>query len=321
MRGGKKFDLVSIGEAVIDLLPGEKENELLYMPGGAPLNCAVMAARSGCRTGFCGRLASDFYGGVLKAVLDQYMVELLCRNDNDKRDTTATLVTLDANGERRFHFPRYTGADWELNPDDIDIQEVTDTCILHFGLRSVLRNPISRTVGCLLETAGSKGVIISCDVNYRGETRADFVSGKRKLTKRLPQIDIMKISREEALLLGGQEHVRAVMEQNNIAMVVETLGEDGAVCYYRGETISHHGFKTKPTDTTGAGDAFWGAFLAKLLEGGMDKSKLQTIGTAAIKDALGYGNAAAGIAVRTKGAIASLPDKEQIDKFLGEAYG
>lgn len=265
MKGERKYDVVSIGEAVIDLYPGKGKNELLYMPGGAPLNCVVMAARIGCRAGFCGRLASDFYGKVLKNVLEDNKVELLCRNDSHKRDTTVTLVTLDSNGERQFHFPRFIGADWELNLENVDKTEVISTCILHFGLRSILKAPISRTVDTLLAAADMEGVIVSCDVNYRGETRTDFISGKRKLAKRLPLIDIMKISKEEALLLGGETCIQGVMERNNIALVVETLGENGAKCYYRGQVVSHSGFKTKTVDTTGAGDAFWGAFLAKLL--------------------------------------------------------
>lgn len=316
MEGTKKYDLVSIGEAVIDLLPGTGEGELLYMPGGAPLNCCVMAAKIGCRTGFCGRLSSDFYGNVLMQVLEENGIQLLCRNLSHDSDTTVTLVTLDGNGERQFHFPRYTGADWELSLKDIDMEEATDTRILHFGLRSLLRPPISQTVDRMLDEAGKRGAVVSCDVNYRGDSEEAFREGRENLLKRLPAIDIMKISREEALLIGGEDRIRNTMVKYGITMVVETLGEEGARCFYRGKTFFHQGFAVKPADTTGAGDAFWGAFLTSLLKCSGERGNLLDIKENDIREAMVFGNAAASLTVRQKGAIAALPDRRRIEEFL-----
>lgn len=316
MKGGKRYDLISIGEAVIDLLPGKEKNELLYMPGGAPLNCCVMAARYGCRTGFCGKISSDFYGHVLKKVLKENGIQYLCRNDSHDRDTTVTLVTLDENGERQFHFPRYIGADWELSLEDIDLGDVTDTHILHFGLRSMLKPPISDTLDVMLEAARKKGVIVSCDVNYRGDTQEEFQDGREKLLQRLPSIDIMKISREEALLLGGEDRIPEVMEKYGLTLVVETLGEDGAKCFYGEMIIYQQGFSVRPVDTTGAGDAFWGAFLATLLEKNGNDGNLLNVKESGIREAMLSGNTAASLTVRKKGAIAALPDRMMINTFL-----
>lgn len=41
------MDIYSIGEMVIDFLPGEKEGEYIRNAGGAPANVAIAAARNG----------------------------------------------------------------------------------------------------------------------------------------------------------------------------------------------------------------------------------------------------------------------------------
>ena len=41
------MDIYSIGEMVIDFIPGEKEGEYIRNAGGAPANVAIAAARNG----------------------------------------------------------------------------------------------------------------------------------------------------------------------------------------------------------------------------------------------------------------------------------
>ena len=68
-------------------------------------------------------------------------------------------------------------------------------------------------------------------------------------------------------------------------------------------------------DATGAGDAFWGAFLSGLLI-----NKLRTaadIREDVLLQALEYANAAASICVQSKGAMESLPSRQEICRLLG----
>jgi sugar/nucleoside kinase (ribokinase family) len=67
-------------------------------------------------------------------------------------------------------------------------------------------------------------------------------------------------------------------------------------------------------DATGAGDAFWGAFLAKLRISGVQKAA--DLNAAIIREALKYGNISGSICVQTKGAIASIPTRMQIEACM-----
>ncbi|KAL1092479.1 hypothetical protein V6Z11_D07G227500 [Gossypium hirsutum] len=75
-----------------------------------------------------------------------------------------------------------------------------------------------------------------------------------------------------------------------------------------------NGYKVKTVDTTGAGDAFVGAFLQAVAKDPNlfnDENKL--------KEALVFANACGAISTTQKGAIPSLPDKAQAENLIKEA--
>ena len=110
--------------------------------------------------------------------------------------------------------------------------------------------------------------------------------------------------------MGGEENILPLMARLGIAVVVETLGSRGARCYWNGQVFSVDGLPTECVDATGAGDAFWGAFLARLLRGGVTRRADFT--QALLREAMVFGNVAGRLCVREKGAIESLPTWEQI---------
>ena len=109
------------------------------------------------------------------------------------------------------------------------------------------------------------------------------------------------------------------MKDKDITVIIETLGGDGAECFFNGMSLRHPGYaveKDRIVDTTGAGDAFWGGFLSRLLILGAVKAA--DINEEYLKDALDYGNISGSLCVREKGAIASLPDRAEIEAFRRE---
>ena len=104
----------------------------------------------------------------------------------------------------------------------------------------------------------------------------------------------------------------------NIAVLVETLGAEGARCHYQGRTFTVPGRKAVCVDATGAGDAFWGGFLSCLLRSGVTAVADLTDGL--VCQALRYGNVAGWLCVQKKGAMESLPTAEEIRAIL-EAEG
>ena len=121
----------------------------------------------------------------------------------------------------------------------------------------------------------------------------------------LKYVDFLKISEEEVDMVGGEENLFGLMKEYGIAVVVLTLGSAGARAYFQGQTIEIAGRKAKAVDATGAGDAFWGGFLS-----------CQDLTAEKIQKAIEYGNVSGFICVQTKGAIASLPTRAQIEAYL-----
>ena len=92
--------------------------------------------------------------------------------------------------------------------------------------------------------------------------------------------------------------------ERGAAVVIVTLGADGAlVCGGKGP-IHYPGFRVTAVDTTAAGDAFTGALASGLAAWG------------SLEQALPLANAAAALTCTRPGAQASLPDRVAVDRYL-----
>ena len=117
-------------------------------------------------------------------------------------------------------------------------------------------------------------------------------------------------------MMGGVDAIPDLMKKYSIAMVMETLGADGAQAFFDGQVIRVPGRKVKAVDATGAGDAFWGATLASLRIQGVNKASDLT--AEIIRKAMDYGNVSGCICVQSKGAIVSIPTRDQIEAYLAK---
>jgi sugar/nucleoside kinase (ribokinase family) len=169
-----------------------------------------------------------------------------------------------------------------------------------------------------MKRAHELGKLVGFDVNYRNLMwNDDKAACTEKIKDVLPYVDLLKISDEEVDMVGGHENIPNFMKEYDIAVVVLTLGKDGSECFFKDQSYVIPGYKADyVADTTGAGDAFWGGFLSRLLILGADSVDKFT--EEILKDAVNYGNVSGSLAVREKGAIASLPTRAQIETFLQE---
>lgn len=309
------MDVICAGEMLIDFTPGSEPDTYTANPGGAPANVAVSAARNGIKTAFLGILGNDDFGKKLKNVLKKEGVEMLCPNLTDEAVTTLAFVTLYEGGERSFTFARKPGADILLRKEDVSEEVVSRTRLLHAGSVSLSDSPCREAIGYAMELAHKKGKLVSFDINYRDMIWHDIEKCKKEVDNVLPYVDLLKISDEELYFVGGQEHIPAFMERYNISVVVETLGSRGAKYFFKEKEGIVDGRRVNAVDATGAGDAFWGGFLSKLLLLGVDKA--EDITEEMIKDALAYGNASGALCVQKPGGIPALPTREEIEEVLG----
>ena len=307
------MDIICMGEMLIDFTPGKEERSYVCNPGGAPANACIAIARNGLETGFLGRLGNDDFGKLLKKTLEDNQVKMLCPELTDKAVTTLAFVTLYEGGERSFTFVRKPGADIMLDAKDITEEMLADTKMLHAGSFGMSADP-SRTAHFeAMKLAKKLGKLISYDVNYSNMIWS-FEDAKKVVDEVLPYVDLLKISDEELDFVGGEANIPAMMKENQISVVIETLGAKGAKFFFAGQEETVEGHKVKAVDATGAGDAFWGGFLASLLMNGVTTADDLTVDT--IREALKYGNASGGLCVQKMGGIPALPTKEEIEAFL-----
>lgn len=309
------MDIICMGEMLIDFTPGKQERSYVCNPGGAPANACIAIARSGLETGFLGKLGNDDFGKLLKATLAENKVEMLCPELTDEAVTTLAFVTLYEGGERSFTFVRKPGADILLSKDDVSEDMIKNTRILHAGSFGMSADPSQEAHFAAMELAKKNGKLVSYDVNYRNMIWS-FEDAKKVVDKVLPYVDLLKISDEELEFVGGEANIPAMMKENGISVVIETLGAKGARFFFDGQEETVEGHKVKAVDATGAGDAFWGGFLAKLLMSGVNTTA--DLNVDLIRAALKYGNASGGLCVQKMGGIPALPTRAEIEAFLAE---
>ena len=310
-------DLYSIGEMVIDFIPGSEPASYIRKAGGAPANVAIAATKNGLEAAMCCKVGDDDFGRFLMDTLAEYHVTAACPELCKEAVTTMAFVTLSDDGERRFTFARKPGADMLLDEADVREADIADSAIVHAGSCSLSAQPEAAATVKALRLGHELGKLVSFDVNYRNLMWNDDVDACAAAVRDiLKYVDLLKISEEEVEMMGGEAAIPALMAENGVALVVQTLGSRGARAYFAGASFDVPGRKAKAVDATGAGDAFWGAFLSRLRILGVNTAADLT--EAVIRDALDYGNVSGCICVQTKGAIASIPTRAQIEAYLRE---
>lgn len=312
------MEFITVGEMVIDFLPGSEPGSYIRNAGGAPANVAIAAARNGLNAGMYCKVGNDDFGKFLIKTLEENKVTPLSPELCDEATTTMAFVSLTEDNERSFTFARKPGADMMLDKAEIKDEDLKDCKILLAGSCSMSAGKAAEATEYAMKRAHELGALVGYDINYRNLMwHDDKQACADKVKEILPYVDLLKISDEEVDMVGGHDNVLALMKEYNIAVVILTLGKDGAECFFNGDSFVTPGYKADyVADTTGAGDAFWGGFLSRVLNLGADSVDKFTVEI--LKDAVNYGNVSGSLAVREKGAIASLPTKEQIEKFLQE---
>ena len=305
-----------VGELLIDFIPGTEKDSYIKKAGGAPANVAVAVARNGVDASLACKVGNDDFGRFLLDTMRDLGVTVATPEMIDEAITTLAFVSLTPDGERSFTFARKPGADMFLKAEEIKDEDIMASDIIHAGSLTLQKTPSREATITALRKGHEMGKLVSFDINYSPNLwNGEKEKAMESVESIFPYINMLKISDEETEFVGGIENIYEFMKNKDIPLVVETLGGDGSRAFFNGKEVRAQGFKAKVVDTTGAGDAFWGAFMACLL--------LQGVRTPAdltdeiLYKALRYGNASGSICVSNKGAIASIPTKEQIEELLG----
>lgn len=313
-------DVVALGELLIDftesgISPGGMK---LFErnPGGAVANVLAAVARLGNSAAFLGKVGDDMHGRFLKETLERAGIDITGLVMTPAFFTTLAFVAISETGERTFSFARKPGADTQLCVNEVDEAVVCDAKVFHIGSLSMTDEPVRSATLYAIALAKEAGADISYDPNYRASLWKDEKIAQKRMRELLPFVDVMKLSEEEIQLLTGREDtVSAARHLNELGIpcVAVTLGRNGALVSVRGETMNVAGFPLSAVDTTGAGDAFWGGFLHRMLTLKKRPSELELREAA---DCAVWGNATATCCVQKRGGIPAMPSLEEVLKLM-----
>ena len=92
-----------------------------------------------------------------------------------------------------------------------------------------------------------------------------------------------------------------------------TLGSKGVLIATPESRQTVGGFAVDAVDTTGAGDSFWGGFLASYLQ---EETSPEHLTRAQMIQFGRVGNAVASLCVERRGGISAIPEMEEIEERL-----
>eukprot|EP01025_Chloroclados_australasicus_P033046 TRINITY_DN3358_c0_g2_i1.p1 TRINITY_DN3358_c0_g2~~TRINITY_DN3358_c0_g2_i1.p1 ORF type:complete len:421 (+),score=43.92 TRINITY_DN3358_c0_g2_i1:99-1361(+) len=337
--------VVSIGEALHDLIADQKGVERHEVaswtayPGGAPANVAAALSTLGVPVTFVGALGEDDRGHELYNVLQDKGVNMEGVQRHEK-PTRAVYVTRNESGDRElagFGLPTHHYSDCHIDPNELPIQTIEKSKFLVSGTLG-LAYPDTKAAlqrAAQIAKGSTNGTQVLIDVNWRPVFfDENQLAHARHMIEDYVQnyADIIKITDDEAEWLLGINRTTALKEPSLIANhfpkvrgVLVTAGEHGASFCFR-DTATRQFlqgfipvFDVKVVDTTGAGDAFTGGFLAYIIQaGGLDA--IVKGGESSLKTAVRFAAACGALTVQGAGAIAPQPSYKQVQNFLTNQY-
>ncbi len=264
--------------------------------GGKGANQAIASARSGAPTAILGALGDDDFGRARRADLDAEGVDTrsVARHETEPSGV-ALIVVEEKTGQNRISY--VPGATLTISPDDAReaVNRVKPAVIL------TTLEPVPETVDALIEAGHAIGATVVLNASPEAEGARPFLS----------RLDILVVNEVEAaqflgypVTVEGGEEAALALARLGPSTIVITLGAAGAVVAHAGKTAAIPAPEVKVVDTTGAGDAFTGAFAAELARGADPLAAART------------GVVAGSLATTVPGAYPGLPRREAIENML-----
>ena len=322
-----------VGEMLIDFIPHPTgpDGARSYQPhpGGAVANAAVALARLGGSARFAGKLSEDSFGRLLLRVLQENRVDTRAVCTTSQGNTTLALVTLQEQGQREFTFYRQGTADTLLTARDLALFAWEDVALCHAGSVLLASEPARSATLAALDTAQRLELLTSFDVNARPALWRSEEELRALLTQIADRVDLLKLSAEEAHYLDADlkqplvpedtRSLRTLAERlltQGAKLVIITRGPLGALLCNQRHCVETSASSLQAVDTTGAGDAFMGATLHRLLTGGWTTAtQLATLEADELRTLGQFANCAAGLSCTRYGGIASLPTLAEIEQL------
>ena len=250
-----------------EITPGsDTPSAIRACPGGAAAGQAAWMAHLGARVTFAGRVGArdaDYHRRELARFgVDAHLAE------DDQADTGTIVIMVAPDGERTMFTDR--GANLRLRCSDLPAGVFDDAAVLHLTGYTFFEPALLEVALWLLEQARSRDMAVTID-----PASAAFLARVEPgaFLRWTEGAAVCFPNRDEAAVLAGEADpvTMAARLTQHYRLVLMKLGADGCLLAVPGEApVRIPAHPAQARDSTGAGDAFCGAFMSRWLAAGPD---------------------------------------------------
>ncbi len=259
-------------------------------PGGMAANVAVAASRLGTLTRMLGAVGDDAMGREALAALTLEGLDLAHVATRKGVATFFCIIMVDAQGEKAL--VKALSPAYLPQPDDLTAAAFRNVAHMHI---TFTRPELALKA---IEMARQAGATVSLDLEA-----ADVPEDGGRVRQLVDCVDLLFISEQSR---AEAEHRIGPITATGDRTIVMTRSSAGARVERGPRLLEVAGHRVKVTDTSGAGDAFAGAFIHARLGGADDASALR------------FANAAAALSTGAYGAQAGLATRAEVEHFLDQ---
>lgn len=285
----RQLDLIGVGECMVELsstLPLQTAKTLDVRYGGDVMNALVMAGRLGANVGFVSKVGNDVFGPGLLERWREENIDLTHSLLVDGRNGLY-LISLLGDDTHEFWYYRAGSAASNLGPADIDGDYIARSrAVLLSGITQAISETAQAATLSAAQIANKAGTLVFFDPNVRTQLWADRAERQGSVTdgphlahqaleELLPYVDCVLPSHpsDAAVLssplatLDPAAHAEMYIAMG-ASMVAMKLGTAGSRVFLKTGSIHESVTPVEVVrDSTGAGDAWNGAFALCILKG------------------------------------------------------
>ena len=291
MQKNKKYDILGIGNAIVDLIAevddtylkkntitkgsmslvdydvvnriGNEVNIIRTISGGSVANSIVSIAQQNLKTAFIGKVNQDELGEKFSQGLKKEKVEFKITKSSTNKYTARCVILVSTDAERTMN--TYLGISQELTEEDIDSSIIYNSSILYLE-------------GYLWDLDNAKKAIKKSILAAKNsETMVSLSISDAFCVDRFREEFIDLINNSADLIFANESEIKSLFETNELEIAIKkcqetdkifaiTLGDKGAKIIKKSQIINIKAeIIENLVDTTGAGDLFAAGFLSEYI--------------------------------------------------------
>jgi len=317
----KKYMLVSLGEAVVEIFRKEADKPMDSAadfvgpyPSGAPAITADTIARLGAPAAFVGTVGKDAFAECVRGKLKRDGVDISALVGVDRVMTGIAFTSYYSDGSREFIYNFTTAAPAEFCEAHIDEAFIGECEWLHISANVMAFSESARAaVIKAAKAAKARGTRISVDPNIRLEIMdKEHIYDLMGPVLELADIVIPSEGELELIYNGRLSEAEAITDllSKNAEYVILKQGERGCTFYWKDGELSVPAYEgVEVADATGCGDSFSAGVVYGLMQGW------------SVYKTARFANAVGAITATKKGAMEGAESLDEVYAFIKARLG